>query len=169
MLEHTIFFSNFQKHHLKFWNNVSSRRFTLWQYGLWSFQTTKLERFLPKKQHTLRMLLHWYSSMKKKDSENFWHRKLTLKVKRLGDFAFFDTSPLTQFSKFYKILWVCCFLGKNLSNFVPPVWKLHIPYCHTVHQPILTAPWSVRGQINQIIFDLKKTLILTFIFQHLSS
>ena len=34
---------------------------TLWQYGLWSFQTggTKLERFLPKNQHTQRKLLNF--------------------------------------------------------------------------------------------------------------
>ena len=34
---------------------------TLWQYGLWSFQTggTKLERFLPKNQHTRRKLLNF--------------------------------------------------------------------------------------------------------------
>ena len=25
---------------------------------------------------------------------------------------------------------VCWFLGKNLSNFIYPVWKLHNPYCH---------------------------------------
>ena len=91
------------------------------------------------------VLLNWYSSMKKKnwkiekDSDNFWYRKLTLKVKRkrLGDFELFelfDTSPLTQFSRFDNFLWVCLFLGKNLSNFVPPVWKLHNPYCHS-HQP----------------------------------
>ena len=30
----------------------------LWQYGLWSFQT-KLERFLPKNQHTQRKLLNF--------------------------------------------------------------------------------------------------------------
>ena len=32
---------------------------TLWQYGLWSFQTggTKLERFLPKNQHTKGQLI----------------------------------------------------------------------------------------------------------------
>ena len=64
----------------------------------------------------------------KKDSDDFWYRKLTLKVGRLGDFALFDTSPLVQFSKFKNFLWVCWFLGKNLSNFVPPVWKLHNPY-----------------------------------------
>ena len=39
-----------------------------------------------------------------KDSDNFWYRKLTLKVKRLGDFALFDTSPPTQFSKFNNFL-----------------------------------------------------------------
>ena len=34
---------------------------TLWQYGLWSFQTggTKLERFLPKNQHTQRKLFNF--------------------------------------------------------------------------------------------------------------
>ena len=34
--------------------------FTLWQYGLWSFQTwgTKLERFLPKNQNTQRELFN---------------------------------------------------------------------------------------------------------------
>ena len=51
----------------------------------------------------------------------------------LGDFALFDTSSLTQFSKFNNFLWVCWFLGKNLSNFVPPIWKLHNPYCNTLH------------------------------------
>ena len=44
--------------------------------------------------------------------------------------ALFDTSPLTQFSKFNNFLWVCWFLGKNLSNFVPPVWKLYNLYYH---------------------------------------
>ena len=34
---------------------------TLWQYGLWSFQTgyMKLERFLPKNQHTQRIFLNF--------------------------------------------------------------------------------------------------------------
>ena len=32
------------------------------------------------------------------------------------DFALFDTSPLL----------------KNISNFVPPIWKLHNLYCHIV-------------------------------------
>jgi hypothetical protein len=37
---------------------------SLWQYGLWSFQTggTKLERFLHKNQHTQRKLLNFENS-----------------------------------------------------------------------------------------------------------
>ena len=68
---------------------------------------------------TLIDILQWKKKIEK-DSDNFWYRKLTLNVKRLGDFALFGTSPLTQFSKFNNFLWVCWFLGKNLSNFVPP-------------------------------------------------
>ena len=50
-------------------NNFLAFKFTMywedslrvWQYGLWSFQTggTKLERFLPKNQHTQRKLLNF--------------------------------------------------------------------------------------------------------------
>ena len=32
--------------------------------------------------------------------------------------------------KFNNFLWVCWFLDKNLSNFVPPAWKLVNPYYH---------------------------------------
>ena len=42
-------------------------------------------------------------------------------------------SPLTQFSKLNNFLWVCWFLGKNLSNFVPSDWKLYNPYYHRGH------------------------------------
>ena len=38
-----------------------STKYTVWQYGLWSFQTggTKSERFLPKNQHTQRKFLNF--------------------------------------------------------------------------------------------------------------
>ena len=41
-------------------NSPSLGGYTIWQYGLWSFQTggTKLERFLPKNQHTESKLLN---------------------------------------------------------------------------------------------------------------
>ena len=122
----------------------------VWQNGFWSFQMggTKLERFLPNNQHTKRILLNfenWVNGEMSKiilfvnerkirtDSDNFWHWKLTLKVKFWSNFGTFCISPLTQFSKFNDFLWVCWFLGKNLSNFIPPVWKLHNPYCHNEH------------------------------------
>ena len=40
---------------------ILSAVYGLWQYGLWSFQRggTKLERFLPKNQHTIRKLLNF--------------------------------------------------------------------------------------------------------------
>ena len=40
---------------------MSKSESLLWQYGLWSFQMggTKLERFLPKNQHTQRKLLNF--------------------------------------------------------------------------------------------------------------
>ena len=49
-------------------------RSTLWQYGLWCFQTgdTKLEIFLPKNQHTQRKLLNfefWINSELSKSTE----------------------------------------------------------------------------------------------------
>ena len=65
----------------------------------------------------------------------------------------FYTSPLTQFSKFNNFLWVCWFLSKNLSNFLPPVWKLHYPYCHNLH-----------GKINSsavLLYSLKSPLKIT--------
>ena len=85
-----------------------------------------------------------------KDSDSFWYRKLTLKVKRLGDFALFDTFPLSQFSKFKNFLWVCCFLGKNLSNFVTSIWKLHNPYWHNI------ALWTILIWSKQHYFQKLK-------------
>ena len=45
----------------KYYVAFCSTQCTLWQYGLWSFQTggTKLERFLPKYQDTQRKLLNF--------------------------------------------------------------------------------------------------------------
>ena len=97
-----------------------------------------------------------------KDSDDFWYRKLTFKVKRLGDFALFDTSPLTQFSKFNNILWVCWFLGKNLSNFVPLVWKLYNRYCHNVHKKFFRfiRRWVLRGPRTSHFFCSRSLSVL---------
>ena len=50
--------------------------------------------------------------------------------------SIFDSSPLIQNSKFNNFLWVRLFLCKNLSNFVPPTWKLHNPYYHSTLQKL---------------------------------
>ena len=111
---------------------------SLWQYGLWSFQTggTKLERFLPKNQHTQRKLLNfenWISGELSKIELHFRFIISFIQPSRVGSL------PLTQFLKFNNFLWVCWFLGKNLSNFVPPAWKLHHPYYHTPYSLALSA------------------------------
>ena len=55
---------------------------------------------------------------------------------------------LIQFSKLNNFLFkVCSFLGKNLSNFVPPVGKLRNMYCHTAHR-ILHFWWPPQSLYN---------------------
>ena len=56
-----------------------------------------------------------------KDSDDFWHRKMNLKVKFLHFLTLFDTSPFTQFSKFTNILWVCWSLGKKFPILYTPI------------------------------------------------
>ena len=60
-----------------------------------------------------------------KDSDDFWYRKLTLKVK----FWHFLIPPHNSIISF----WCSDFLGKNLSNFVPLPWKLDNPYYNRRH------------------------------------
>ena len=116
---------------------------------------------------TKNVLLNSYSSMKKneKDSYDFWHRKLTLKVK----FWHFLTarhhfnSPNLVISFDYS--W---FLAKNLSSFVSLLWKLHNRYCHNCRS-LLTASllWTSSGKpkglLNNIwtkrLFSVKWTLM----------
>ena len=42
--------------------------------------------------------------------------------------------PISPILKIQKFLWVFWFLGKNLSKFIPPVWKLHNPYFHRLNK-----------------------------------
>ena len=67
------------------------------------------------------------------DNFNFW---IILLLKWCSSF---DTSPP---SKFNNYLWVCWFLGKNLSNCVPPTWKLHNLYCHILYNASLPSPYA---------------------------
>ena len=111
---------------------------------------SKLERFLPKNQQHILIInvvgscqklsiilvikrfktwchqkcatkLVFFNENKEKDLDDFWHQKLTLKIKFLMSKIFFYNTPLHQISKFNNFLWVCWLLSKNISNFVPPL------------------------------------------------
>ena len=93
---------------------------------------------------TKNVLLNWYSLMKKneKDSNIFLRWKLTSKVKLRH---FLTPPPLHQFSKFNNFNWVCWFLGKNLSNFVPPAWKLNNPCYHNIGTNKQSVTYNSNG------------------------
>ena len=64
-------------------SHQNSEDWRLWQYGLWSFQTggTKLERFLPKNQHTQRKLLNfenWINGEVSKISSHFRNKSRSI-------------------------------------------------------------------------------------------
>ena len=66
---------------------------------------------------------------------NFWHLPI---------------NPILKIQLFpLPYLWVCWFLGKNLSNFVTPIWKPHDPYCHTVWA------WEPKQSHLQFFTNLK--------------
>ena len=58
----------------------------------------------------------------------------------------------TQFLKFNNLFW---FLGKNISNFVPPIWKLHDPYCHIdgTQKTYYEDPDSITDQKGLVQFQ----------------
>ena len=106
---------------------------------------------MPKNQHTQRELLNfefWINDKLSKSVKIWLSKSIFKSLYFLKWCPIFDTSPLTQFSKFNNSLWVCWFLGKNLSNFVPPVWKIHNPYCHTDYFSSGTIGSSLRSQKN---------------------
>ena len=62
----------------------------------------------------------------------------------------FDSSLLHQFSKFNNFLWVCWFLGKNLSNFVSLSWKINNWHYHIVEPQNDMKQWSRLNNANSI-------------------
>ena len=65
-----------------------------------------------------------------KDSDDFWHRKLTLKVK----FQHFLTPSHYTNLQNSMISFDCSwFVAKNLSNFISLPWTFHNRYCHNMH------------------------------------
>ena len=82
-------------------------------------------------------LIFFNEKKKEKDSDDFWCRKFTLKVK----FWHFLTPPhytnLQNSMISFDYTW---FLAKNLSNFVSFPLKLHNRYCHSQQIPFLQFP-----------------------------
>ena len=94
-----------------------------------------------------------------KDPDDLWHRRLTLKVK----FWHFLTLPhFTNSQNSIISFWVYWFLGKNLSNFVPPTWKHYNLYYHNL--------WT-RVSILDQVFWLTHTLLprLFYSLEHFAS
>ena len=79
-----------------------------------------------------------------KETIVFWEYGELQFVKNWRDFRKLLRPPLIQFSKLNDFLWVCWFLGKNIFNFVPPFWKLHNLYCHSMHNN-LTPVVELQG------------------------
>ena len=84
-------------------------------------------------------------------------------------------TTVLQFSKFNNLLWVCWFLGKNLSNFVSPIWKLLNPDCHNSRSSIMglnpfrNRNWFLWSRDRKVVFLLNewvKILILPTGFGH---
>ena len=67
--------------------------------------------------------------------------------KIFSNFVCFSESPnFNPILKFKNFLWACWFLGKTLSKFVPPIWKLHNPSCHNDQVLyLLTYLWVFNG------------------------
>ena len=86
---------------------MTGRGRPVWQYGLWSFQRggTKLERFLPKNEHTQRKLLNFENWINGEVSKNRHHfrnksRSVSMLSKNVNNKK---RAPKTMFFKEEKI------------------------------------------------------------------
>ena len=68
---------------------------------------------------------------------------------------------LHQFSKFNHFLWVCWFLGKNISDLLPPAWKIDNLYYHSVlWWPTVShsVPFVIISTSGLSVYKLKEDL-----------
>ena len=89
-------------------------------------------------------ILQWKKNQK--GCDDFWHRKLALKVK----FWYFLTA--THYSNFQNLaisFEYSGFLAKNLSNFISLPWKLHNRECHNgLHSTPISTLTLCPNDIN---------------------
>ena len=106
---------------------------------------------------TKNVVLNWYSSMKtkiEKDSDNFWHRKLTLKVKFWHFLIARHYSNSPNLVILFDYSW---FLARNLSNLLSLPWKLHNRYCHTTYSILVVQKLCLLFQKCRIFAMYKCT------------
>ena len=107
-------------------------------------------------------LIFFNEKKNQKDSDDFWHRKFTLKVK----FWYFLTA--LHYSNFQNLVisfeysW---FLAKNLSNFVSLPWKLHNRECHTQQSWYLTCHCLICTRLKSDTFEIYKKLYSCHLYQ----
>ena len=76
------------------------------------------------------VLLNYYYWLMKKELRKLW---LICDIENWlwkSNFVTFWNLPIKPILKINNYLWICWFSSKNLSNFVPPVWRLNNPYYH---------------------------------------
>ena len=93
-----------------------------------------------------------------KDSDDFWRRKLTLKVR----FWHFLTPSLNKIQWFHLTSWV---LAKNLSNLVSLPWKLYNRYCHRLFSIGCIINLSLSTK-QKILFENSYILWMMYLPKH---
>ena len=96
---------------MMYWEKMLARKwhtYVLWQYGLCSFQTgdTKLERFLPKNQHTQRKLLNFefWINVELSRSAKIWLSKSIFYVKNHPNLSQFFSLKNTNLGAHFLLL-----------------------------------------------------------------
>ena len=84
----------------------------------------------------------------------WWHHVLIMLFTKI--MLIFSHLPITPILKIHKFPLVCWFLGKNISNFVAPAWKLNNPCYHIVecagwYSLTLLQCWIIEEFCNSVL------------------
>ena len=117
-----------------FWMKDKRYVSNLWQFGLWSFQTgvKKLERFVPRNQHTQRKLLNFENWVNREVSESVKkYQNLTFKVNFLSQklsesFSFFSLKNINS-GAYFLLLTVFDNINFKSLYFLKDVQFLTLP------------------------------------------
>ena len=74
---------------------------------------------------------------------------------------FWQLSAVCLRTKYNKLLWICLFSAKNLSNFVFHSWKLDNPYYHILYKsPHVTLKSLMTRCIDQVMIIGWKNILM---------